>query len=80
MKCKITEVRLGAIGKMMRKEEDNLCRQALIEGQKTCYGKDLLTEYIERNVKRFMSHLYFRRKTNERRENDNDIRKSKVAI
>ena len=31
----------------MGKGKDNLCRQALIEGQQSCNKKDLLTECIE---------------------------------
>ena len=30
----------------MGKSEDNLCKQALIAGQETCNGEDLLTECI----------------------------------
>ena len=37
---------LRAIAKIMGKSKDNLCRQALIAGQNTCNGEDLLTECI----------------------------------
>ena len=47
MKWIIVEIRLRALGKTMGKDKDNLCRQPLIEGKKTCKGEDLLTEFME---------------------------------
>ena len=44
MKWRIIQLKLRAIAKTMGKSKDNLCRQALIAGQETCNGEDLLTE------------------------------------
>ena len=44
IKWRMIQPKLRAIAKAMRKSKDNLCRQALIAGQETCNGEDLLTE------------------------------------
>ena len=46
MKWKIVQIKLRAIAKTMGKPENNLCKQALLEGQKTCNDDDLLTECV----------------------------------
>ena len=46
MKCKIVQIKLRAIAKTMGKPDNNLCKQALLEGQKTCNNEDLLTERV----------------------------------
>ena len=47
MKWKIVLEKLRAIAKTMGKPEDNLCRKALLEGQRTCNGEDLLSECVQ---------------------------------
>ena len=47
MRWKIVHIKLRAIVKTMGKPEDNLCRKALLEGQKTCNGEDLLSECVQ---------------------------------
>ena len=44
MNWRIIKLKLRAITKTMGKSKDNLCRQALINGQETCNGEDLLTK------------------------------------
>ena len=44
MKCKIVLAKIRAIARTMGTPSDNLCRLALIEGQRTCNGEELLTE------------------------------------
>ena len=58
MKWKIVLAKIRTIAKTMGKPSDNLCRMALIEGQRTCNGEDLLTEYIciVQKIKREMHH------------------------
>ena len=43
IKWRMIQLKLRAIAKTMEKSRDNLCRQALIAGQKTCNKEDLLT-------------------------------------
>ena len=46
MKYRIIQKQLRLIGKTMNKDKENLFRQALIAGRKTCNGEDLLTKFI----------------------------------
>ena len=39
-------MKIGQVVKPIGKSDDNLCKQALIEGQNTYNGEDLLTECI----------------------------------
>ena len=38
--------KLRAIAKTMGKPDNNLCKQALLEGQNTCNNEDLLTKCV----------------------------------
>ena len=46
MKWKIVKIKLGVIAKTMGKPDNNLWKQALLEGQQTCNNEDLQTECI----------------------------------
>ena len=47
MKWQILLRKIRQVRKTMGKPNTNLCNQALIEGQNTCGGEDLLTECKE---------------------------------
>ena len=47
IKWQIIQRKIRHVRKTMSKQSTNLCKQALIEGQSTCGGEDLLTECIE---------------------------------
>ena len=47
IKYQIILKRIKQIRKTLSKEDDNIAKKALIEGQYTCAGGDLLTECIE---------------------------------
>ena len=44
MHFRIKQKKLRQIGKIMATPEGNLCRQALVAGENTCNGEELLTE------------------------------------
>ena len=46
MKWKIVQIKLRAIAKTMGKPDNNLCKQALLEGHETCNNEDLLSECV----------------------------------
>ena len=43
---RIIQRNIRQVAKTMGKSDDNMCKQALIAGQNTCNGGDLLTECI----------------------------------
>ena len=46
VRSRIIQRKLRLIGKTMHKDYNNLGKQALIAGEKTCNGEDLLTDCI----------------------------------
>ena len=44
IKWQIIQRKIRQVRKTMDKKKSNLCKQALIHGQSTCGGEDLLTE------------------------------------